>query len=72
MTRENIQQISQGLMAHLHLNASEAAVMFEDHDAIKRLVVIVYSETASRRVPEIINWYGYPVSVVRDVIHGPH
>ena len=71
MTREAVSEIGRGLLAHLHLSASEAAVMVEPRPS-KRLVVLIYDEAASRRVPRLTEWRGYKVHFVKDLVHGPH
>jgi hypothetical protein len=72
MKPQDISQLSRGLLAHLHLSAAEAAVMLDDHLCQKRLIVMIYDAAASRRVPNVKEWCGYPVSFVRDLVHRPH
>lgn len=72
MKPQDISQLSRGLLAHLHLSAAEAAVMLDERHRQKRLVVLIYDTAASRRVPKLREWQGYPVSIVRDLAHGPH
>lgn len=71
MSTESISAISKALLAHLHLSAAEAAVLFDEHASRKKLVVMIYDLAAARRTPRCTTWQGYPV-VVRHLEHGPH
>lgn len=67
MTKEWLRQISESLLAHLSLSASEAAVFVDQRTSEDALVVYIYDRAASRRVQSVTNWNGFPVSIVKNV-----
>lgn len=71
MSRESIAAISEALLAHLHLSAAEAAVLFDEHSVRKKLIVMIYDGAAARRIRGCKAWRGYPV-VVQSLEHGTH
>ena len=72
MNLESARDVSAGLLAHLHLNASEAAVVVDETESPNRLIVYVYDPAASRRVQAPTCWQGYAVALVRDIQIAPH
>ena len=67
MTSDRLGEISESLLAHLRLSASEATVIVDQRTNVTALVVHIFGKAASRRVRTLSEWQGYPVSFIRDV-----
>lgn len=72
MTTPAIEQISEGLLAHLHLTAKQAAVVVDDRASPAALVVYIYDKQASGRVGTVTEWRGHPVKLVKNVSVSVH
>lgn len=67
MITEQLSEVSESLLAYLHLSPAEATVFVDQRSNNDALVVHVHDPAASRRVRSVSEWHGYPVSVVRNV-----
>lgn len=66
-----ISTLSQGLLTHLRLSPSEAAVLIDDHSSKQRLLVFIYDKAAARRTRRVSKWGGLDVDFVEQTIE-PH
>jgi hypothetical protein len=64
---ERLSEVSESLLAYLHLSPAEAAVFLDQRTSDDSLVVHIYDKEACRRVRSLNEWLGYPVSIIRDV-----
>ncbi|TVV74694.1 hypothetical protein [Sphingomonas solaris] len=71
MKHESISTLSQGLLTHLRLSPSEAAVLVDDHRPKQRLLVFIYDKAAARRTKRVSEWHGLGVDFVEQAIE-PH
>ena len=72
MNRHEITEVGMGLLAHLHLSASQATVMLDDSTRPSALVVYIYDPDATRRVKAPASWNGYNVSLVTGMTVSPN
>jgi len=62
---ENIRQVSEGLLAHLHLSHTQAAVMVDDPVQPRGLMVHIFDEQAAKNVRVVRTWKGLAVRYVK-------
>jgi hypothetical protein len=71
MTTRDAEQLSRGLLSHLHLSAAQAAVVLDVTSTPERLVVFLYDPTAARSNLAVKMWCGHPVELRRVSVE-PH
>lgn len=64
MSAKSIRTVSTGLLTHLHLSASEAAVMVDNPSNPRKLVVHIFNDDTARRVERVSTWRGLAVRFI--------